>query len=171
MSESPRCRANSLLLIAKHGEGGHSVPNMDQMADGSCDYPYRPLLTPGGQGEQHFTGSRRSLNTTPAIPIITTSHDSPLGEEPGLHRILRQRSNPENKSEKCSPSPCTALSPGSRRKSFFPGLGTKEKFAAVVTDSLRLNGAIGQFKQVQCTPCFLHSPSTCVKPFMLSYAS
>ena len=142
--ESPRCRASSLLLMAKqtkHGEGGHSTPNMELVTDSSCDYPYRPLLTPCSQEGPHFTESVRSLSTIPPIPIIAY----PPGEEQGLQRIIRQRSNPEHKSQKCNHSP--KLSPDSRRKSFIPGVGS-ERFASVVTDSLKLNGAAGQFKQV-----------------------
>ena len=147
VSESPRCRTSSILLMAKHGEGGHSVPNMKHMTDGSCDYPYRPLLTPCS-----YDGSIRSLNTTPPIPIITTSHenDSPTAEDCGSHgpiRVIRQRSNPENKSDKSRISPTPSLSPKFRRKSYIPGVGN-DAFASVVADSLKLNGTIGQLKQV-----------------------
>ena len=150
MSESPRCRS-SLLLVAKHGEGGHSVPNI--MTNTSCDYPYRPLLTPCTQGLPNFTESVRSLNTSP-IPIITTSHESPPdpGQAlPGLQRIIRQRSNPENKTHKCCLSTSPSLSPRARRRSFIPGVGT-ERLASVVSDSIKLNGTIGQLKQVCFRP-------------------
>ena len=70
-------------------------------------------------------------------------------EDPeGTQRVIRQSSNPESVWETSSSSPLPTPSPAGRRKSFIPGVGRGDKLASVVSESLRLNGAIHQMKEV-----------------------
>ena len=70
-------------------------------------------------------------------------------EDPeGTQRVIRQSSNPESVWETSSSSPLPTPSPAGRRKSFIPGVGRGDKLATVVSESIRLNGAIHQMKEV-----------------------
>ena len=64
-------------------------------------------------------------------------------------RLLRTHSDPEEGGGQCG-SPLPTPSPGRRRKSYIPGLGTtSSKFASVVEDTIKLNGAAHPVKEVR----------------------
>ena len=94
----------------------------------------RTSLAPDNQRSFSFTAPR-----TECYPANLLE-----AEEDGA-RVIRQSSNPESACEVSSPLPTP--SPAGRRKSFIPGVG-RDRLASVVTESIKLNGAIHQMKEV-----------------------
>ena len=93
----------------------------------------RSSLAPDSQRSFSFTAPR------------TGCYPQDLLEAEDGSRVIRQSSNPESVCEKSSPLPTP--SPAGRRKSFIPGVG-RDKLATVVSESIKLNGAIHQMKEV-----------------------
>ena len=107
----------------------------------------RSSLAPDGQRSFSFTAPR------------TGCYPQDLLEAEDGSRVIRQSSNPESVCEKSSPLPTP--SPAGRRKSFIPGVG-RDKLATVVSESIKLNGAIHQMKEVSLVRSLLvNLPNKC----------